>query len=64
LGEDPYAERIGIGLENTSNRSFTPLLSQVEELVQNNAEREANLGLLAGFAEFDKRQATRWDLKN
>jgi len=35
IGEDPYAERVGIGLENTTNRSYTPLLTQVEESVQN-----------------------------
>ena len=33
--EEPYAECIGIGLENTTNRSYTPLLTQVEEPVQN-----------------------------
>lgn len=59
IGETPNAERVGIGIENTSNRSFTPLLAQVEELVQNKAERDANLDLLAAFAEFDKRQATK-----
>lgn len=59
IEEDPYAERVGIGIENTSNRSFTPLLSQVEELVHHEGERDANLDLLAAFAEFDKHQADK-----
>lgn len=59
IGEDPYAERVGIGIENTSNRSFTPLLAQVEELVHHEDVRDANLDLLAAFAEFDKRQAAK-----
>jgi hypothetical protein len=47
--EEPYAECIGIGLENTTNRSYTPLLTQVEEPVQNKAERGFNLGSSDSF---------------
>ncbi|WP_075722282.1 hypothetical protein [Corynebacterium stationis] len=57
--EEPYAECIGIGLENTTNRSYTPLLTQVEEPVQNKAERGSTLDLLTAFAEFDKHQADK-----
>ena len=57
--EEPYAECIGIGLENTTNRSYTPLLTQVEESVQNKAERGSTLDLLTAFAEFDKHQADK-----
>lgn len=59
VGEAPYAERIGIGIENTTVHSFTPLLAQIEELVRNELEPDENLDLLAAFAEFDKRQANK-----
>lgn len=57
--EEPYAECIGIGLENTTNRSYTPLLTQVEEPVQNKAERDSTLDLRTAFAELDKHQADK-----
>lgn len=59
IEESPYAERVGIGIENPNAKSFTPLLAQAEELVLDASERSANLDLLAAFAEYDKRQSAK-----
>lgn len=61
LNEEPYAEGVGIGLEDTSKGAFTPLLAHIEDLISDEAspspDKTSVLDRLAAFAEFDKKWA-------